>query len=58
MVLRHHNEAESLHAVQKMMWTWKLKGLGQVDKLTTPPTIDSINVPMVQVSEDFDMLTT
>ena len=24
MVLRHHNEAESLNAVQKMDWEWKL----------------------------------
>ena len=24
MVLRHHNEAESLNAVQKMDWEWKV----------------------------------
>ena len=24
MVLRHHNEAESLNAVQRMDWEWKL----------------------------------
>merc|ERR1712076_294471 len=27
MVLRHHNEAESLNAVQKMDWEWKVNGL-------------------------------
>ena len=27
MVLRHHNEAESLNAVQKMDWEWKVNEL-------------------------------
>ncbi|XP_042868936.1 ankyrin repeat domain-containing protein 11-like isoform X3 [Penaeus japonicus] len=55
MVLRHHNEAESLHAVQKMDWEWKLKELGDLDANSKPP-IDDLHVPMVHVSDDFDLL--
>lgn len=54
MVLRHHNEAESLHAVQKMDWEWKLKELG-VAEPNTKVQIDELHVPMVQVA-DFDLL--
>lgn len=54
MVLRHHNEAESLHAVQKMDWEWKLKELCMVEA-NSRPTIDELHVPMVQVA-DFDLL--
>ncbi|XP_063930966.1 ankyrin repeat domain-containing protein 12 isoform X2 [Zophobas morio] len=55
MLLRHHNEAESLHAVQKMDWEWKMKELSLCDKKTTP-SIDEHHVPMVHVSDDFDLL--
>ncbi|XP_031347220.1 ankyrin repeat domain-containing protein 12 isoform X3 [Photinus pyralis] len=55
MLLRHHNEAESLHAVQKMDWEWKLKELNLCDAKTTP-SIDELHVPMVHVSDDFDLL--
>ncbi|KAK7069322.1 ankyrin repeat [Halocaridina rubra] len=55
MVLRHHNEAESLHAVQRMDWEWKLKELGECDA-NSQPHIEDAHVPMVQVSEDFDLL--
>lgn len=55
MLLRHHNEAESLHAVQKMDWEWKLKELSLCDAKSTP-TIDEVLVPMVHVSDDFDLL--
>lgn len=55
MLLRHHNEAESLHAVQKLDWEWKLKELGLCD-VRTAPVIDDICVPMVHVSDDFDLL--
>ena len=54
MVLRHHNEAESLHAVQKMDWEWKQKELGLVEP-NTKPQIDKTHVPMVPVV-DFDLL--
>lgn len=55
MLLRHHNEAESLHAVQKMDWEWKMKELSLCDAKSTP-TIDEMHVPMVHVSDDFDLL--
>ncbi|KAK3913205.1 Ankyrin repeat domain-containing protein 11 [Frankliniella fusca] len=48
MLLRHHNEAESLHAVQRMDWDWKMKEVGPCEEC--PP------VPMVHVSDDFDLL--
>nr|XP_023013649.1 ankyrin repeat domain-containing protein 11 isoform X1 [Leptinotarsa decemlineata] len=55
MLLRHHNEAESLHAVQKMDWEWKMKELSLCDRKSTPK-IDETHVPMVHVSDDFDLL--
>ncbi|KAK9744211.1 BRCA2, helical [Popillia japonica] len=45
MLLRHHNEAESLHAVQKMDWEWKLKELNLCDAKSTP-NIEELHVPM------------
>ena len=54
MVLRHHNEAESLNAVQKMDWEWKLQEINSGIKVK--PAIDDLHVPMVQVNEDFDQL--
>ncbi|CAH1118962.1 unnamed protein product [Phaedon cochleariae] len=55
MLLRHHNEAESLHAVQKMDWEWKMKELSLCDRKITPK-IEEAHVPMVHVSDDFDLL--
>jgi len=55
MLLRHHNEAESLHAVQKMDWEWKMKELG-ICEFKSKPVIDDTHVPMVHVSDDFDLL--
>ncbi|XP_035719609.1 ankyrin repeat domain-containing protein 12-like isoform X2 [Vespa mandarinia] len=55
MLLRHHNEAESLHAVQKMDWEWKLKEVGLCEFKATPQ-IEDVHVPMVHVSDDFDLL--
>ncbi|XP_063701418.1 ankyrin repeat domain-containing protein 12 isoform X2 [Culicoides brevitarsis] len=55
MLLRHHNEAESLHAVQRMDWEWKLKELSLCE-WKTKPEIDEIIVPQVHVSDDFDLL--
>ena len=48
MVLRHHNEAESLNAVQKMDWEWKLSELNEASS-----SIDDLYIPMVRVSDDF-----
>ncbi|XP_012281768.1 mucin-19 isoform X2 [Orussus abietinus] len=55
MLLRHHNEAESLHAVQRMDWEWKLKEVGLCE-FKSRPQIDVLHVPMVHVSDDFDLL--
>ncbi|XP_076449038.1 uncharacterized protein LOC143285550 isoform X3 [Babylonia areolata] len=55
LLLRHHHEAESLHAVQKMDWEWKLKECGQCDYKTTP-VIDDLHLPMVQVNDEFELL--
>ncbi|KAM0732593.1 Ankyrin repeat domain-containing protein 12 [Formica fusca] len=57
MLLRHHNEAESLHAVQQMHWEWKLKEVGLCESKMTPQ-IEDVHVPMVHVSDDFDLLPT
>ena len=55
LLLRHHHEAESLHAVQKMDWEWKLKECGQCDYKSTP-LIDEVHLPMVQVNDEFELL--
>ncbi|XP_025114689.1 LOW QUALITY PROTEIN: ankyrin repeat domain-containing protein 11-like [Pomacea canaliculata] len=57
LLLRHHHEAESLHAVQKMDWEWKLKECGKCDYKSTP-VIDEVHLPMVQVNDDFELLPT
>lgn len=54
MVLRQQNEAESLNAVHRMDWEWKLKELGLCDNKSRP-VIEELHVPMVPVS-DFDLL--
>ncbi|XP_029347822.1 ankyrin repeat domain-containing protein 12-like [Acyrthosiphon pisum] len=55
LLLRHRNEAESLHAVQKMDWGWKLKEL-QLCTYSSEPNIDEEHVPIVLVSDDLDLL--
>lgn len=55
MLLRHHNEAESLHAVQKMDWEWKLKE-NSLCEWKAKAEIDDTHVPEVYVSDDFDLL--
>ena len=58
MVLRHHNEAESLNAVQKMDWEWKLgelNGVSSTDEGCFKTRIDDLYIPMVHVSDDFDL---
>jgi len=57
MIVRHHNEAESLHAVQKMYWGWKLKEL-KLCSYSSEPYIDKSHVPVVYVADDFDLITT
>lgn len=54
MFNRHNHEAESLHAVQKMDWEWKLKELNLCDAKCTP-TIDKTLVPVIDVDETFNL---
>ena len=49
MILRHHNEAESLNAVQKLDWEWKLSELNEENNTV----IDDLYIPMVRVSDEF-----
>ncbi len=55
LLLRHHHEVESLHAVQKLEWEWKMKESGLCDHKIIL-VVDDISVPMVHVSDDFDLL--
>ncbi|XP_070507360.1 ankyrin repeat domain-containing protein 11-like [Chironomus tepperi] len=52
IIIRHTNEAESLHAVQKMDWGWKLKEMALCDYKATPE-IEELHVPMVDVSDEY-----
>ena len=53
MLIRHRNEAESLHAVQKLEWEWKTKEIGACDVRTTP-VIDGTLVPKLNIySQDY-----
>ncbi|XP_065720724.2 ankyrin repeat domain-containing protein 11 [Drosophila suzukii] len=55
MVLRHHNEAESLHAVQVMDWNLFAKRNRLCDN---PIDVNLEHVPIVSVGDDFDTLPT
>lgn len=57
MVLRQHNEAESLHAVQVMDWNICLKKNKLCDYIYES-SVDKNHVPIVYVGEDFDTLPT
>jgi len=55
MVLRHHNEAESLNAVQKMDWEDLKKDIWTGGPGDSVPQTDDLHIPMVHVSEEFDL---
>ncbi|XP_041375498.1 ankyrin repeat domain-containing protein 11-like [Gigantopelta aegis] len=55
LLSRHHHEAESLYAVQKMDWQWKMKELSLCDSNTTPD-VDDLHVPMVHINDEFELL--
>lgn len=57
MIIRHTNEAESLAAVQKMDWGWKMKELALCEYKTNPE-IEELFVPMIDVSDDTNYLDT
>lgn len=48
LLIRHRNEAESLHAIQKLEWEWKTKEIGACDVRLTP-IIDSTLVPKLNI---------
>ena len=54
MLMRQHHEAESLNAVQKLHWEWKMKEKMIWDQKTLTP-VNPTHVPMVAVDE-FDLL--
>ncbi|KAL3859903.1 hypothetical protein ACJMK2_010087 [Sinanodonta woodiana] len=55
LILRQKQEADCLYAVQKMEWEWKLIEIGHCDHNSTP-AIDELHVPLVQVTDNFDLL--
>ena len=63
MVLRHHNEAESLNAVQKLDWEWKMNEIStgsrddQSGTSSSFASTDDLYVPTVRVSDDFALST-
>lgn len=56
MIIRHTNEAESLNAVQKMDWGWRLKEFSLCEYRATPE-IDDAFVPMIEVSDEVNSST-
>ena len=55
MLLRHRKESESLLAMQKLEWEWKLKESGLCD-VKCSPIVGELFVPRVNVIEDFSLL--
>jgi ankyrin repeat domain-containing protein 11/12 len=51
MIIRHTNEAESLNAVQKMDWGWKMKEFSLCEYKANPE-IEELFVPMIDVSDE------
>ena len=55
MVKRQKREVESLVAIQKLSWEWKMKELNLCDFKSTP-IIEPSFIPMIRVEDDFDLL--
>ena len=53
MVLRHHNEAEALNAVQRLDWSWKCQEIIGTHDCEHDLKVDDLHIPMVQVSDEF-----
>ena len=53
MVLRHHNEAEALNAVQRLDWSWKCQEIIGSHDCEHDLKVDDLHIPMVQVSDEF-----
>ena len=58
LLMRHHHEAESLNAVQKLEWQWKLKDsvLSSSSEHKASPALTDSHVPMVVVNDEFELL--
>ena len=60
LLMRHHHEAESLNAVQKLEWEWKLKDTAVVTQLQADSknnaSVNDAHVPMVAVNDEFELL--
>ena len=55
MVLRQQNEAESLNAVQKMDWEWKVNEImGVGTTVDGAIKVDALYIPMIHVSDKSD----
>ncbi|KAI1285163.1 Ankyrin repeat domain-containing protein 12 [Halotydeus destructor] len=54
-ILRQRRESESLSAIQKLDWEWKMKELGLCDIKATP-VIELCYIPSVEVPSDFELL--
>jgi hypothetical protein len=53
MLVRHKNEADSLHAIQRLEWEWKTKEIGACD-VRAPLLIDNDLVPKLDIySQDY-----
>lgn len=52
MITRHTNEAESLMAVHKMDFGWKMKELALCEYKNNPQ-IEDLHVPMIDVSDEY-----
>jgi len=54
-IIRQRRESESLFAIQKLDWEWKMKELGMCDFKSTP-LIENSFIPVVEVPMDFELL--
>ena len=54
-IMRQRRESESLMAIQKLDWEWKMKDIGLCDFKATP-CIEKSFIPVVEVPFDFELL--
>ncbi|XP_052230009.1 ankyrin repeat domain-containing protein 11-like isoform X1 [Dreissena polymorpha] len=57
LILRQKQEADSLWAYQKLEWEWRMKELALCERNATPE-IDDLHVPLVVVSDNFELRPT
>jgi len=54
LLLRHHEEVNTLQKIQKLHWEWKLKENGSCDLHSTPTIAESF-VPLVPVDDGYSL---